>query len=135
MRWRFSRTRSRPLAKGDALVIGIVAEPGVGKSRLCYELAERCRNRGIEVYEAHAQAHGQAIPSCRRCRCCAATSASSDRDSDRVASEKIAGRLLLLDEGFGDDLPLIFEFLAVPDPDRPRRRSAPPPQRQAVRAG
>ena len=46
-----------------------------------------------------------------------------DRDSDRVAREKIAGRLLLLDESFADDLPLVFEFLGVPDPDRP-----PPPQ-------
>ncbi|HEX8689546.1 MAG TPA: adenylate/guanylate cyclase domain-containing protein, partial [Solirubrobacterales bacterium] len=47
---------------GEGGVIGIVAEPGVGKSRLCHEFAEHCRGRGIEVYEAQAQAHGQAIP-------------------------------------------------------------------------
>ena len=48
--------------EGRGAVIGMVAEPGVGKSRLCHEFAERCRARGIEVYEAQAQAHGQAIP-------------------------------------------------------------------------
>jgi putative protein kinase ArgK-like GTPase of G3E family len=30
---------------GNAQVIGIVAEAGTGKSRLCYEFAERCRAR------------------------------------------------------------------------------------------
>ncbi len=40
-------------------------------------------------------------------------------DSDRRARERIAGRLLLLDPGFADDLGLVFDFLAVPDPDRP----------------
>src|SRR5262249_25810070 len=34
---------------GRGQVIGIVAEPGVGKSRLCYEFAARCRARGIRV--------------------------------------------------------------------------------------
>jgi predicted ATPase len=42
-----------------------------------------------------------------------------DRDSERVAREKIAGRLLLLDPDFSDDLPLVFDFLGVPDPERP----------------
>ena len=32
---------------------------------------------------------------------------------------KIAGKLLLLDEEFKEALPLIFDFLGVPDPDRP----------------
>src|SRR5881296_3029989 len=30
---------------GNAQVVGVVAEPGTGKSRLCYEFAERCRAR------------------------------------------------------------------------------------------
>ena len=44
--------------------------------------------------------------------------AELDRAPDR-ARERIAGKLLLLDESFGEDLPLIFEFLGVPDPERP----------------
>jgi putative protein kinase ArgK-like GTPase of G3E family len=30
---------------GNAQVIGVVADPGTGRSRLCYVLAERCRAR------------------------------------------------------------------------------------------
>src|SRR5439155_9245558 len=47
---------------GDGGVVGIVAEPGVGKSRLCFEFAERCRARGFPVTVAHAVAHGQSLP-------------------------------------------------------------------------
>src|SRR5439155_26722153 len=48
-----------------------------------------------------------------------------DQDSERTARERIAGKLLLLDESFDDDLPLIFDFLAVPDPQRPPPRMDP----------
>ena len=34
-----------------ACVIGLVAEAGVGKSRLCFEFAERCRAKGVPVLE------------------------------------------------------------------------------------
>ena len=47
---------------GNAQVVGVVAEPGTGKSRLCYEFAERCRARDIPVYEAHGVSHGKAVP-------------------------------------------------------------------------
>ncbi len=105
--------------EGRGGVIGVVAEPGVGKSRLCHEFAERCRARGIEVYEAQAQAHGEAIPFLPILQMMRAYFGIEDRDSERVAREKIAGRLLLLDADFADDLPLVFDFLAVPDPERP----------------
>src|SRR5215470_4027845 len=47
---------------GIAQVIGVVADPGLGKSRLCFEFTERCRARGIAVYEAHGVSHGKLIP-------------------------------------------------------------------------
>ena len=42
-----------------------------------------------------------------------------ERDSDHVAREKIAGRTLLLDDTLGDELPIFFDLLGVPDPARP----------------
>ncbi|MET0926080.1 MAG: adenylate/guanylate cyclase domain-containing protein, partial [Solirubrobacterales bacterium] len=119
--------------KGNGAVIGIVAEPGVGKSRLCYELAERCHNREIAVYEAQAQAHGQAIPFMPVLQMLRGYFGIEDRDSDRVAREKIAGRLLLLDESFADDLPLVFEFLSVPDPERPSPQISAEARQRALR--
>jgi class 3 adenylate cyclase len=41
---------------GRGAVVGVVAEAGTGKSRLCFEFLERCRARGLPVYEAHALA-------------------------------------------------------------------------------
>lgn len=105
--------------EGRGEVIGVVADPGVGKSRLCHEFAERCRAQGIEVYEAQAQAHGEAIPFLPVLQMLRGYFGIEDQDSERNAREKIAGRLLLLDPDFSDDLPLIFDFLAVPDPERP----------------
>ena len=43
-------------------VVGVVAEAGRGKSRLCDEFVERCRARGIRVNAAHCPAHGKAVP-------------------------------------------------------------------------
>lgn len=105
--------------EGRGAVIGVVAEAGVGKSRLCYEFVEHCRSRGIDVYEAQARAHGEAMPFMPVLEMLRGYFGIKGRDSEQVAREKIAGRLLLLDPGFSDDLPLIFDFLAVPDPDRP----------------
>ncbi len=105
--------------QGRGEVIGIVADPGVGKSRLCHEFAERSRAQGVAVYEAQAQAHGEAIPFMPVLQMLRAYFGIEDHDPERVAREKIAGRLLLLDPGFSDDLPLIFDFLAIPDPERP----------------
>ncbi len=105
--------------EGRGGVIGVVADPGIGKSRLCHEFAERCRARGFEVYEAQGQAHGEAIPFLPVLQMLRGYFGIEDRDSERAAREKIAGRLLLLDPDFAADLPLVFDFLAVPDPERP----------------
>jgi class 3 adenylate cyclase len=47
---------------GKGQVVGVVADPGIGKSRLCMEFIEHCRSRGVAVFEAHGVSHGKAIP-------------------------------------------------------------------------
>ena len=37
----------------------------------------------------------------------------TEQDSDRSAREKLAGHLLLLDEGYREVLPVLFEFLST----------------------
>jgi adenylate cyclase len=105
--------------RSEGAAVGIVAEPGVGKSRLCHEFAERCRERGIEVFECQAQAHGQAIPFMPVLQMLRSYFGIADGDQERIVREKIAGRTLLLDPDFAEDLPLLFDFLGVPDPHRP----------------
>src|SRR5436853_375887 len=43
----------------------------------------------------------------------------TERDTARAARDKIAGRMLLLDETLIEGLPLMFDFLGVSDPERP----------------
>src|SRR5262249_39784700 len=104
---------------GNAQVVGVVAEAGTGKSRLCYEFAEHCRARDIPVYEAHGVAPGKAIPLLPVLEFQRSYFGITDQDAARAARDKIAGRMVLLDETLADGLPLMFEFLGVPDPERP----------------
>ena len=104
---------------GAGGVVGLVAEPGVGKSRLCHEFAQGCREQGLEVFEAQAQAHGTTTPFMPVLQMLRAFFGIGEREPEQLAREKIAGRALLLDPGFADDLPLMFDFLGVPDPERP----------------
>src|SRR3954451_19679482 len=110
---------------GRPRVIGVVADAGVGKSRLCDTFASRCRAREIPVYHASGQAHATSIPLLPVLEIMRTYFDVTELDSDQTARERIAGKLLLLDAGFADDLPLIFDFLAVPDPERPAPRMDP----------
>jgi len=118
--------------EGSGVVVGVVGEAGVGKSRLCHEFVERCRGRGIPVYEAQGQAHGKEIPFLPVLQMMRSYFQISDRDSDQGAREKIAGRLLLLDGAFGESLPLMFDFLGVGDPERPVPRMDPDARQRAL---
>jgi class 3 adenylate cyclase/tetratricopeptide (TPR) repeat protein len=117
---------------GNGAVVGIEAEPGVGKSRLTYEFAERCRERGIEVFEAQGQSHGTSIPFMPVLQMLRAYFGIADGDGERTVREKIAGRALLLDPALAEELPLIFDFLGVPDPDRPLAQMSPEARARAL---
>src|SRR5215468_6823017 len=105
-------------AAGRPAVVGIVAEPGVGKTRLSLEFAERCRARGAVVLETQALAHGAAVPYLPVLSLFRSLLGVEERDSADVARQKIVGSLLLLDDGFKASLPLLFDFLGVPDAAR-----------------
>jgi AAA ATPase domain/Adenylate and Guanylate cyclase catalytic domain len=110
---------------GNAQVVGVVAEPGVGKNRLCYEFLERCRARGVPTFETHGIPHGKSIPFLPMLDYTRIFFGIADQDSAEAARRKIAGALLLLDESFREALPMMFEFLGVPDPDLPSPRMDP----------
>ena len=117
---------------GEATAVGVVAEPGIGKSRLYHEFAQRCRGEGLEIFEAQGQAHGKSIPFMPILQMLRAFYGIDDQDPEQLAREKIAGRSLLLDPAFADALPLIFDFLGVPDPERPVPRMDPEGRQRAL---
>jgi class 3 adenylate cyclase len=102
---------------GEAQLVAVVGEAGVGKSRLCFEFAQRCRARGVEVWQTHGLLHARAVPFVPVLEILRAYFGIGERDNERAAREKVAGRLLLLDESFREALPLIFDFLGVADPE------------------
>jgi class 3 adenylate cyclase len=102
---------------GNSQVVGVVAEPGIGKSRLCYEFAERCRAEGISVRKTHGVAHGGTIPFLPLFELLRDFFDLSDRDTAQTSRNKIAGVLLMLDRSLDEVLPLVFDFLGVEDPE------------------
>ncbi len=145
LRTRFDRSRARGLSRfvgrddemrllesalaraeqGQGQVIAVVAPAGTGKSRLCFELVERCRAKGLSVIEAQAVAHGRSIPLRPVLEMFRQRFGINEGDTDLAAREKIAGALLLLDPSFAEILPAMFEFMGVPDPARPAPRIDP----------
>jgi class 3 adenylate cyclase/tetratricopeptide (TPR) repeat protein len=126
------REALRRAGEGEASAIGIVAEAGIGKSRLYHEFVQRCRSEGVEVFEAQGQAHGKSIPFMPILQMLRAFFGIGDSDPEQLAREKIAGRALLLDPSFAEDLPLLFDFLGVPDPDRPVPQMSPEARQRAL---
>lgn len=109
-------TRAR---EGNGQVVGIVGEPGLGKSRLCFEFVEQCKNEGLAVYTAHCPAHGKSIPFIPILELLRSYFEIIDEDTPVQVRKKIAGSLLLLDPNMHRSLPVLFDFLGVPDPDHP----------------
>jgi class 3 adenylate cyclase/tetratricopeptide (TPR) repeat protein len=117
---------------GRGGIVGVVAQAGVGKSRLCMEFAQQTRASGIAVYEAHCPSHGKAIPLLPIFELLRAFFGLQDDDDARTSREKITGRLLVLDPGLEPLLPLTLDFLGVADPESPPLAMAPAERQREV---
>lgn len=104
---------------GHGRVIGVVGEPGVGKTRLCLELARQCRARGAALAQAHCPSHAASVallPILDLLRCLLGIDTGEPPDLSR---RKIRRALLKLSRGFADTLPFACDVLQVPDPKQP----------------
>lgn len=108
-------------------VIGIVAHAGVGKSRLCYEFGEWCRQRNLKVLEGRAQVFGksQSMPLLAVLELLRAYFRITATLDHRMARAKIEERLLALDPTFVDDLPYLLNLLGLPAPELDTQRADP----------
>jgi class 3 adenylate cyclase len=119
---------------GGGQVVGIVAEAGTGKSRLCAEFVDGWRARRIPILVGRGVAHGKAIPMLPMLEVWRAFYGITDADSPETTRAKIAGRLLMMDESFREMLPLIFDVYGVGIRRTRRRRSTPSNGRSACTA-
>jgi class 3 adenylate cyclase len=120
--------------EGRGNVVALVAQAGVGKSRLTHEFLARCRTRGVATFEAHGVAHGKSVPLLSVLELVRAYFGITERDGEAEARRKIAGMLVLLDDTFQGELPLVFEFMGIGDPQRPAPRSDPESRQRQTRA-
>jgi adenylate cyclase len=105
--------------QGHGQVVGVVGDPGVGKSRLCLEFTECCKREGLAVFTAHCPAHGKNIPFIPVLELFRDLFGVDASDEAVRARQKIAGALLLFDPKLHNILPVLFDFMGVHDPSRP----------------
>ena len=108
--------------EGAGQVVGVVGEAGIGKSRLCYEFGERCRERGLEVRAGQSTARGARQPLLLVRELVRSVFGVTDWDTERAVRAKVAGRAVLLDTPIEGELPLILELLGISG-DGPSARS------------
>ncbi len=118
---------------GSGQVVGVVAEAGTGKSRLCAEFLDGCRAQGVAILAGHGVAHGKAIPMLPMLEVWRAFYGITDDDTPEATRAKIAGRLLLMDDSFREALPILFDVFGVPDPANPSPALDPEQRQKRIR--
>ena len=107
----------RNAMQSKAPVVGVVGEAGLGKSRLCFEFGEACRRRDVRVREARVLEHGGATPFQPVLDLMRDFFGIKAKEPISVSQGRVA-EMLLTRGDFSDALPLLLEFLGIPDPAR-----------------
>ncbi len=116
-------------AAGHGQVVAIVGEPGVGKSRLVWELTHSHRTHGWLIVQAGSVSYGKATPYLPVIDLLKGYFQVEDRDDQRKVREKVIGKLLTLDRALEPALPAFLALLDVPVED-PQWQAQDPPQRR-----
>jgi class 3 adenylate cyclase/tetratricopeptide (TPR) repeat protein len=116
-------------AVGHGQVVAIVGEPGVGKSRLVWEVTHSYRVHGWLVLQAGSVSYGKANSYLPVIDLLKGYFAIEDRDGPRAVQEKLTGKLLTLDRALEACLPALLSLLDVPTDD-PQWPTLDPPQRR-----
>ncbi|MGQ0631069.1 MAG: adenylate/guanylate cyclase domain-containing protein [Sporichthyaceae bacterium] len=117
---------------GRAQVIGLVAEAGAGKSRLCEELVQRATAAGVFVRRTSGVSHAQTVALLPILGLFRDYFSVTDEDTPIQIRDKVRDRVLALDADLEPALGLIFDFLEVPDPERPPPQLGPDARRRRV---
>jgi predicted ATPase len=95
-------------------VVGIVGEPGIGKSRLLYEFHQHLRAQSIPCVEGQCLAYGQAIPFGPVLALLRQYSGITEADAPEAVAAKV--QLALQAAGIDPDeaAPYVFQLLGLP---------------------
>jgi adenylate cyclase len=121
-------------APGSPRVIGVSGPPGVGKSRLCFEFGQWCRERQIKVLEARAQVYSQTtplLPVLEAVRAFFRIEPDMDAASARTRIEQ---NLTTLELPLAENLPILTDFLGCAEAEPTTRSIDPTMRRMRLRA-
>jgi class 3 adenylate cyclase/tetratricopeptide (TPR) repeat protein len=104
-------------AEGRGQVVAIVGEPGVGKSRLVWEVTHSHRTYGWLIVQAGSVSYGKATLYLPFVDLLKGYFQIQDRHDHREIREKVIGKLLALDEALKPFLPTFLALLDVPVDD------------------
>ena len=110
-------------------VVAIVGEPGVGKSRLVWEVTHSHRVQGWLVLQAGSVSYGKATSYLPVIELLKNYFAIEDRDGARTMREKLTGKLFTLDRAQESSLPALLSLLDLPTDD-PQWSTLDPAQRR-----
>ena len=117
-------------AAGHGQVVAIVGEPGVGKSRLVWEVMQTHRDRGWLIGHGSAVSYGQATPYLPMIDLLKAYFHVEDHDDPRQIREKVTARIVALDRAPAPSLSALLALLDVPVDDDPWQKLDPLVRRQ-----
>jgi class 3 adenylate cyclase/tetratricopeptide (TPR) repeat protein len=103
--------------QGHGEVFGVVGDPGVGKSRLYYEFTHSHRTSDMLIVDSRSVSYGKATAYGPAIELFKAYFGIENRDDTRRIREKVAGKLLTLDESLTPELPALLALLEVPVED------------------
>src|SRR5215208_1397896 len=115
---------------GRGQVVAAVGEPGVGKSRLMYEFTHSHRTQSWLVLASGSVSYGKATAYLSVIDLLKSYCGIEARDDQRRIREKVAGKLLMLDEALRPLLPAVLSLLDVPVDDVAWAALDPPQRRQ-----
>lgn len=108
---------ARTLAQaGHGQIVGVVGEPGVGKSRLCHEF-KLLAPRDCLVLETFSVSHDKAYPYLPLIELLRNYCQITAQDDERRRRERITGKVLTLDRALEDSLPYLFHLLGAAEPN------------------
>jgi class 3 adenylate cyclase len=100
---------------GHGQIVGVMSEPGLGKSRLFYEF-KLLSQKGCLILEAYSVSHGKASPYLPVIELLKSYFDLTPQDEERHRRGKVTEKVLSLDRRLEDTLPYLLALLGIPDP-------------------
>ena len=102
--------------EGKGQVLAVVGHAGVGKSRLIHEFIHSPHTRGWLVLESKSISYGRATPYLPLIDFLKGYFKIQERDDTRTIREKVAGKVVLLDQALQESIPPVLDLLgALPE--------------------